>query len=161
MKKSLAMAFFALLSVVPPAFAAPATPSPLSGRWVLDVDSLAMPAEMRPKSVSLQFGEMPDGKWNTQVEIIDQGGKRMDAQSTLALDGMPAKASGTYWVDVVAATMPAPSVLVMQFVYEKVPRSTRIYTVSADGKVLTETETYFKDDATPMTRVARFDRIVE
>ncbi len=39
--------------------------------------------------------------------------------------------------DVVAATMPAPGVLVMQFAWHGQPSSTWIYTVGEDGKTLT------------------------
>lgn len=141
-----------------PTHADPSAGSPLTGHWTLDVASLPMPPEMRPKSVSLDFGEAPDGKWTTRVEIVEGSGNKMHGESTLALDGTPGRASGNYWVDVVAAKMPAPNVLVMQFVYQGIPRSTRVYSVSPDGKVLTETEAYSKDDGTPVLRTALFDR---
>ncbi|WP_433854191.1 LuxR family transcriptional regulator [Stenotrophomonas nitritireducens] len=143
-----------------PAFAAPpASPatSPLVGQWALDVDSLPMPPEARPKRVSIAFAATPDGRWNERVEIVDQNDKTLHSESTLSLDGTPGRATGTYWVDVLAAKMPAPNVLVMQFVYEGIPRSTRVYSVSEDGKVLTETEAYFKD-GTPVLRTALFNR---
>ena len=141
-----------------PAHANPATGSPLAGHWTLDVGTLPMPPEARPKSVSLDFGAAPDGKWTTRVEIIEQSGNRMHSESTLALDGTPGRATGNYWVDVLAAKMPAPNVLVMQFVYQGIPRSTRVYSVGRDGKVLTETEAYAKEDGTPMLRTAIFNR---
>jgi len=131
--------------------------SPLVGQWTLDVDSLPMPPEARPKRVSLAFAATPDGRWNERVEIVDQNDKTLHSESTLSLDGTPGRATGTYWVDVLAAKMPAPGVLVMQFVYEGIPRSTRVYSVSADGSVMTETEAYFKD-GTPMLRTAFFRR---
>ncbi|WP_144900243.1 LuxR family transcriptional regulator [Luteimonas cucumeris] len=141
------------------ASAGPAGQSPLAGRWALEVGSLPMPPEARPKSVDLDFRDVAGGKWTTRVEIVDQKDNRMHSESTLSLDGTPGRASGTYWVDVIAAKMPAPNVLVMQFVYEGIPRSTRVYSVSADGKVLTETEAYFKEDGTPMMRTALFKRV--
>jgi hypothetical protein len=151
--------FLALLMLhATPSFAAPATPSALSGHWTLDVGTLPMPPEMRPKQVTLEFHEVPDGKWSTHVEIIDQNDKKMHSESTLSLDGTPGRATGTYWVDVLAAKMPSPDILVMQFVYEGIPRSTRVYTVSGDGKILTETEAYFKEDGTPVMRTAQFTR---
>jgi hypothetical protein len=140
------------------AFAQSSSHSPLLGHWVLDVNSLSMPAQARPKSVTLDFQEPSSGILKTHVEIVDQSGNRMYSDSTLPLDGSPGKASGTYWVDVLAASMPAPNVLVMQFVYEKIPRSTRVFSVSPDGKTLTETETYFAEDGTPVTRPAIFLR---
>lgn len=118
-----------------------------------------MPPEERPKSVHLAFRDAPGGKWTTHVEIVDQNNNKMLTQSTLSLDGTPGRAFGTYWVDVIAAKMPAPNVLVMQIVYQGVPRSTRIFSVGADGRILTETETYFKEDGTPMQRTAFFSRV--
>lgn len=141
-----------------PTFAAPTAESPLLGHWTLDVATLPMPPEARPKSVTLDFRDMAGGKLTTHAEIIDQNDNRLYSESTLSLDGTPGRASGTYWVDVIAAKMPAPNVLVMQLVYEGIPRSTRVFSVSADGKVLTETEAYFKKDGTPMMRTAFFTR---
>lgn len=161
MKKTLIAALAVAVLHIAPASAALPEKSPLIGRWTLDVDTLPLPPEMRPKSVQLDFRDAPDGKWITHVEIIDQNNKKMLTQSTLSLDGTPGRATGTYWVDVLAAKMPAPNVLVMQIVYQGIPRSTRVFSVSADGKVLTETETYFKEDATPMQRTAFFSRAPE
>jgi hypothetical protein len=131
--------------------------SPLIGHWVLDVDSLSMPPEARPRSVNLDFDVADGGKWKARVEIVDQNNKVLHSTSTLSLDGTPGPASGTYWVDVLAAKMPAPDVLVMQFVYEGVPVSTRVYSVSENGRVLTETEAYSRD-GTPILRTAIFNR---
>lgn len=140
------------------AFAGAPVPSPLVGHWVLEVDKLTMPPEARPKSVDLEFAEAADGKWTSRVQIVDQAGHELHSESTLSLDGTPGMGSGTYWVDVVAATMPAPGVLVMQFAYQGQPASTRIYTVSKDGKTLTETEAFFRKDGTPAMRIAYFSR---
>jgi len=114
--------------------------SPLVGHWVLQVDKLTMmPPEARPKRVDLEFAEAADGRWNSRVQIVDQADHELHSESTLSLDGTPGMGSGTYSVDVVAATMPAPGVLVMQFAWHGQPSSTRIYTVGEDGKTLTET----------------------
>ena len=161
MKVTLGVLLVAVVLWGMPAFAAPALESPLLGRWALDVATLPMPPEARPKSVSLEFRNVSDGRLASEVEIIDQQGGRMHSESTLSLDGTPGRALGNYWVDVIAAKMPSPEVLVMQFVYEKIPRSTRVYSISADGKVLTETEAYFKPDGTPMMRTAMFNRVSE
>lgn len=158
MKALLVASVLGTLLHVASAFAASPTASPLVGHWVLDVSTLPMPAAVRPKQVTLEFSAAADGKWNTQVEIVDQQDKRMHSASSLPLDGTPGVPTGDYWVDLIAAKMPEPNVLVMQFVYQKIPRSTRVYSVNADGSVLTETETYFKEDGTPMMRTAHFTR---
>lgn len=132
--------------------------SSLAGRWSLDVGTLPMPPEMRPKRVDLEFRHAADGKWKTHVEIVDQSDKTLYSDSTLSLDGTPGQATGTYWVDACAAKMPAPGVLVMQFAYKGAPTSTRVYSLSQDGKALTETEAYFKKDGTPAMRTVVFTR---
>jgi len=146
-----------LMAVAGAATAAGVT-SPLVGAWTLDVATLPMPPQVRPQRVSLEFRDVAPDRWATKVEIIDAAGQRLDSASTVVLDGSPGKATGSYFVDVVAARMPEPNVLVMQFIFEGIPRSTRVYSVSADGAVLTETETYFLKDGTPKMRVARFKR---
>ena len=151
----------ALLSTVLAApVSAVAADSPLSGRCSLDVASLTLAQEARPKRVDLDFRSVAGGRWATRVEIVEASGNTLHSESTLSLDGTPGRASGTYWIDVLAAKMPAPDVLVMQFVYEGIPRSTRVYSVSADGKVLTETESYFRDGK-PVLRTAFFKRVAD
>jgi len=156
MNKLVAATFALLLLPASSTFAA----SPLAGRWTLDVASLQMPPEARPQSVSLAFAELPGDRWSSQVAIVEHGGNRLEATSTMRLDGTPAPATGSYPVDRVAGKMPAPGVLVMQFIYQDIPRSTRVYTVSADGTVLTETEAYFRDGQ-PVLRTAHFARARE
>lgn len=157
MKAVIAAGLMAMVLQGSPVMAA-APSSPLVGEWALDVSTLPMPPAVRPKRVALAFQEAAEGRWSTQVEIIDAEGKRLYSESTIPLDGTPGKATGTYFVDVVAAKMPSPNVLVMQFVFEGIPRSTRVFSVSADGAVLTETETYFLKDGTPKMRTAHFTR---
>lgn len=137
--------------------AAPTVTSPLLGHWTLDVSKLSMPPEVRPKSVRLVFTAVGD-QWPTRVEIVDQNGGKMASESTLSLDGTPAPATGTYWVDVLAAKMPSPNVLIMQFVYQHTPTSTRVFSVDAEGKVMTETEAYFTKEGTPKMRTAFYTR---
>jgi hypothetical protein len=152
-----ALLVITLLSAVAALARAPAR-SPLVGRWVLEVDKLTMPPEARPKSVTLEFSEAADGKWISRVQIVDQADHELHSQSTLSLDGTPGMASGTYWVDVCAATMPAPGVLVMQFAWQGAPASTRVFSLDKDGRTLTETEAYFRKDGTPVMRIAYFSR---
>nr|WP_305367354.1 LuxR family transcriptional regulator [Xanthomonas campestris] len=147
----------AVLLQATPAFSAPTAASPLVGTWLLDTSSLPMPEAVRPKRVVLQFKQVSGNKWATHAEIVEHDDTKLQAQSTLLLDGTPGRASGTYLVDRAAVKMPEPGVLVMQLMYQGVPASTRTYTVSADGKVMTEIEAYFKD-GNSMMRTAYFKR---
>lgn len=147
----------AVLLQATPAFSATTARSPLVGTWLLDTTSLPMPEAARPKRVVLEFKQVPGNKWATSAEITQADNTTLQAHSTLLLDGTPGQVSGTYFVDRAAVKMPAPDVLVMQLVYQGVPASTRTYTVSADGKVMTEIEAYFKD-GNPVMRTAYFKR---
>ncbi|MET0808482.1 MAG: LuxR family transcriptional regulator, partial [Pseudoxanthomonas sp.] len=130
-----------------------------AGRWAIDVAALPMPPEARPKRVTLEFQDAGDGKWTTEVEIVDQNGGRMHAQATLPLDGTPGPVTGNYWADVSAAKMPASNVLVMQLVDHGNPSSTRIYSVSEDGDTLTETKAFFSKDGSPILQTNLFHRV--
>ncbi|MEL1264205.1 LuxR family transcriptional regulator [Pseudoxanthomonas putridarboris] len=155
--------FAALLTAVAlqaaPAFAGSPTVSPLLGRWAIDVAELPMPPGARPRSVTLEFHDAGAGKWSTQVEIIDQNGDRMHAEATLPLDGTPGPTTGNYWADVSAVKMPAPNVLVMQLVDHGTPASTRIYSVTGDGRRLTETKAFFGKDGSPILQTTLFTRL--
>lgn len=142
-----------------PAGACAAATSPLAGRWSLDVAHVAMPPEQRPRRVTLAFDEVAGGGWSTRVEIVDAQGKATHAQGVLALDGTPAKVSGDYGADLAAARMPAPGVLVMQLASGGVPASTRIYSVAADGRTMTETKAFFGRDGQPVLQSNTFVRV--
>lgn len=159
MKTMIAAVLTAVVLQIAPAFAKPPSVSPLVGRWAIDVAKLPMPPEARPKSVTLDFQEAGDGKWSTQVEILDRNGGRMHAEATLPLDGTPGKVNGNYWADVSAMKMPAPNVLVMQLVDHGNPSSTRIYSVSGDGNALTETKAFFSKEGSPILQTNLFTRV--
>ncbi|HEX7803683.1 MAG TPA: LuxR family transcriptional regulator [Pseudoxanthomonas sp.] len=159
MKTMIAAALAAVVLQTVPAFAKQPTPSPLAGRWAIDVEKLPIPPEARPKSVTLDFHEADGGKWTTKVEILDQNGGKMHAEATLPLDGTPGKVNGNYWADVSAMKMPAPNVLVMQLVDHGNPASTRVYSVSGDGNTLTETKAFFGKDGSPILQTNLFTRV--
>jgi hypothetical protein len=154
--KTMAAALMTVLALhVAPAFAA----SPLVGRWALDIASLPMPPEARPKSVTLAFAQPDEGTWRTDIEIVAPDGGRMDSAATLTLDGTPGKVTGSYWADVGTAKMPAPNVVVVQLAYQGTPSSTRIYSVSVDGATLTETKAFFGKDGQPILQTTTFKRL--
>ncbi|AKC87010.1 hypothetical protein [Pseudoxanthomonas suwonensis] len=154
---------FALLLAVVAFQATPAhaesAVSPLVGRWAIEVATLPIPPEARPKSVILEFQDAGNGNWATHVEIVHQSGETMRAEATLPLDGTPGSIAGNYWADVSAMKMPAPNVLVMQLVDDGAPASTRIYSVAADSGTLTETKAFFGSDGTPILQTITFHRV--
>lgn len=122
----------------PPAQASAAGLLPLVGRWSLDVAHI--PAEERPREVTMAFQVSPDQKWTTLVDIVGTDGASMHAESTAALDGVPVPVTGNMdFIDTVSLRRPAPNTLVMTLGKNGVSVSTRVYTVAKDRKSMTET----------------------
>lgn len=116
----------------------PAGPSPLIGRWLLDVERI--PAAERPQRVTIAFQVSRDRKWTTVVDMIGPDGSRSQARSTAAPDGVPVAITGNMgFIDTVSLRQPAPNTLVMTLGKNGAPVSTRVYTVSKDRKSMTET----------------------
>jgi hypothetical protein len=136
-----------------------ATPrSPLFGTWVAEVARLPVPAESRPRSVTIVFSELEGGRLGTTVEVVDANGMPMRAEGTTSLDGKPSPVSGNLEADASATTMPAENVLVMQLATGGVPASTRVYVVSDDGESMVETSAYVGGDGQPVLRINYFQR---
>ena len=136
--------FFAILLFAAAIQTAPATAqtsaSPLLGSWAVDVSRLPMPPEARPKSVTFTFRDAGAGKWTTSVDILGGDGSERQMVGTNALDGTPGAITGDLAeADSVAVKLPVPNVMVMQLAKGGVPASTRVYTVTADGKMMIET----------------------
>ncbi|MCX7285928.1 MAG: helix-turn-helix transcriptional regulator [Novosphingobium sp.] len=111
---------------------------PLAGRWSLDVSRI--PAEERPRRVTITFRVSADDMWTTLVEIEDPDGSKRHAESKAALDGVPVPVTGNMdFIDTVSLRKPAPDTLVMTLGKNGAPVSTRVYTVAADRKSMTET----------------------
>jgi DNA-binding CsgD family transcriptional regulator len=111
---------------------------PLVGRWALDVERI--PAEERPRKVTISFRVSNDQKWTTVVEIAGPDGITRRAESTAALDGIPVRISGNMdFIDTVSLRQPAPNTLVMTLGKNGTPVSTRVYAVAKDQKWMTET----------------------
>ena len=158
MKALFAALLVSVLAHGAPASAASPQKSPLVGRWALDVSRMPVPPEARPKGVTIAFKDAGAGKWTTQVEIVDAGGGKSHAESTVPTDGTPTPVTGSLEADTAAAKMPQPGVLVMQLGKGSQPASTRIYSVSADGKTMTEIAAYFGQDGKPILRTNYFTR---
>lgn len=136
---------------------AAAKPSPLVGRWSLDVARI--PENERPRRVTIEFRESPDLKWSTHVEIVGADGSRMEADSTAATDGVPVAESGNMpFIDTVSLRQPAPNTLVMTLGKNGAPVSTRVYTVGKDNKSMTET-IIWASTGIPKLETTYFNRI--
>lgn len=133
-------------------------PSPLLGTWAVDVSRLPMPPEARPKSVTIAFSDAGGEKWKIDVNIVNTAGPTINAYGTYPLDGTAVPSQGsTIEADTGAVRMPAPNVLVMGLGKGSMPASTRIYTVSADGKSMIETAV--NHNGVPVMRTNYFTRV--
>jgi hypothetical protein len=130
-----------------------------TGKWAADVARLPIPAEARPRSVTITFMEAADGRLATRVEVVSPDHTVMYAESVAELNGTPVAAKGNLEADTVAVAMPAPGVLIMQLSLGGVPGSTRIYTLSDDRKSMVETAANFGADGRPFMRTNYFTRV--
>ncbi len=133
--------------------------SPLIGAWAVDIARLPVPPEARPKSVKITFSQAAKGGLTMRVDVTDPAGNRIFAESTSPLDGTAVAVQGNLEADTAAATMPLPGVMVTQLARGGTPSSTRVYTVSADGKSMTETATFMAADGKPALRTNYFSRV--
>ncbi|MCW0448203.1 hypothetical protein NB706_001037 [Xanthomonas sacchari] len=83
----------------------------------------------------------------------------MHAEGVAALDGRATPVKNNFEADVFVLHMPAPNVLVMMLSKDRSVASTRIYTVAADGRLMTETVSAFAPDGTPTMRTNYFTRV--
>ena len=134
-------------------------PSPLLGKWALDVSSMPFPPEARPKSVTITYSDVGGGKWQTNVDVVGREGNQMRASGTYPLDGTAAPSTGYPTIDTAATALPAPNVMVTALYKDGMPRTTRTYTVAPDGKSMTETVVWLNLNGKPEITTSRFDRV--
>lgn len=115
-----------------------ATTSQLAGRWSLDVEKI--PAEERPRAVTIAFAPAAGDRWHTVVTLETPDGTVRKAESTASLDGVAAPVTGSMaGIDSVSLRQPDANTLVMTLGKDGQRVSTRVYTVAEDGKSMTET----------------------
>lgn len=146
-------------AVTSPVCAQTAAPSPLLGSWALDVTRLEIPAERKPKGVTVTYKDAGGGKWDAHVEILAPDGTKRSSTGTYMFDGTPIPVSGEIYADIAVVKRPEPNVMVLQLAKGKEPVSTRVYSVSADGATMTETTAYFTKEGKPVLRTGYFKRI--
>ncbi|WP_225207021.1 helix-turn-helix domain-containing protein [Novosphingobium huizhouense] len=137
--------------------AAAGGPSPLAGRWSLDVARI--PAEERPQHVTISFATAADRSWTTEVEFVAPDGSVRTARSVARTDGVPVPVRGTFAaIDSASLRQPAPDTLVMTLGKDGRPVSTRVYAVAPDRRTMTETIVW-AGQALPRLETTVFTRI--
>lgn len=133
-------------------------PSPLLGSWDVDITRLPMPPEARPQRVTIRYSAVDAGRWQMDVEIVDNKGDKTHGVSVFPLDGTQVAAAGSPEADRIAAVLPQPDVLVTSLAKGTSPASTRIYAVTDDGKRMVETASYFGAEGKSILRTNYFTR---
>lgn len=140
-----------------PAALAASSHLPLIGKWSLDTSRI--PAEERPRSVTLDFRISDDQKWTGQSDVVAADGSRQQAQATAAADGVPVPVAGNMpSVDMVSLRQPAPNTLVLTFTKDGDAVSTRVYTVEGEGNSMKETIVW-AGDVTPRMVTTYYNRV--
>jgi hypothetical protein len=135
--------------------------SPLLGVWMLDVSKVPLPPGAKPPlSVTLTLRDLDDSRWNMVIDTVNADGSRRHAESTFRLDGAPAAVSDSAGaeVDTASITCPNASTMVIGATTGGQLSTTRVFTVSADGRHETETIIWRGLDGKPHTRTNSWTR---
>jgi hypothetical protein len=132
--------------------------SPLLGTWELDVARMPFPPEKRPKAVTITYSDAGQGRWRTMLLVVGGDGSPIRAEGTYPLDGTAAPSQGYPGVDMLAARVPAPNVMVAAFYKDHMPRTTRTYIVAPDGRTMTETVVWLNLNGEPEITTSYFNR---
>jgi hypothetical protein len=134
--------------------------SPFLGLWELDLTRMPATYGPPPKRVTFLFEEVGAGKWRTKVEITapDDSVRRMAIE--YRRDGQAVQGDGDDAdADTAAFNSPAPNVLVMGMAKNNRFGGVRVYTVSGDGKEMTEAAAGADDKGVPFVRNFHFKRV--
>jgi hypothetical protein len=119
---------------------------------------MPIPAETRPKRVTITFGDAGSNRLSMDVVIVYADGAEVHSKGTASLDGTPVAVEGSPEADAAAMKRPEPHVLVLGLSKGGAPASTRVYTVAPDGKTMTETMSALGSDGRPTLRTNYFRR---
>jgi hypothetical protein len=128
----------------------------LVGTWKVDLARLQHPNP--PKSVTLTLEEAKGGAYHVTVAIEAPDGSTSKSESTCKPDGSATRVVGSEDLDVVSMTMPSRRILVVGGGIAGHPATTRVFSLSDDGKSMIETAIRHLPDGTPYTRVATWIR---
>ena len=125
-------------------------PHQLAGTWMVDVSRVDQPNP--PKSVTLVLAHAEAGAFKMSIAIEAPDGKVMHSEGTFKPDGSAVRVQGSMDVDVVSMAMPNSRTLVMGGGFGGHPASSRVWTLSDDGKQMIEIAIRHLPDGTPYVR---------
>ncbi len=143
-----------------PARPAAAEQSPFLGKWELDLTRMPDSYGPPPKRVTFTFADVGSGQWRTEIDITAPDDSVRHSAIQYRRDGKMALGEGdTSEADSAAFNSPAPNVLVMGLAKNKVLGALRVYTISADGKEMTESAANVDGAGAPFVRTFHFRRV--
>ena len=161
MRRGILILMSALCAAQSPSIAEASSRSPLLGTWTLDLNSMSIPAEFRPVSVTLTLADAGQSEWDVSYTIVGKDGSVRKTWSRDKLDGTPVAIEGDQIeADSVALSKPAHNVLVMGLSKNGRPGSVRVYTVAADARTMSESAANVGDDGKPLVRSFRWNRVL-
>ena len=133
-----------------------AEPHKLVGTWVVDMSRFDQPN--KPKSVTLTLTPADAGTYKMTVDIESPDGDVMHAEGKFTPDGAANPVQGSQDLDVAASSMPNSRTLVMGAGFQGHPTTSRVWTLSDDGKEMIEIAIRHLPDGTPYARKAYWIR---
>jgi hypothetical protein len=134
--------------------------SPFFGEWELDLTRMPDTYGPPPKRVTYTFQDVGSGEWMTKVEITAPDGSVRQAVARYRRDGRSVQSGGDMAdADSAAFIAPTPNVLVMSLAKNKASAGVRVYTISDDGKGMTESAANIDAQGAPFVRNFYFRRI--
>lgn len=134
--------------------------SPFFGEWELDLDRMPANYGPPPSRVLYAFEDAGAGQWRTRIDIMTPDGHVRHMAVQYRRDGMMAPGTGdTGEADSAAFISPAPNILVMSLAKDKRLGSVRTYSISADGREMTESAANVDKDGAPFVRNFHFRRL--
>jgi hypothetical protein len=127
-----------------------AEPHKLVGTWAVDVSRIDQPN--KPKSVTLTLTPADGDNYKISVDIEAPDGQVMHSDGEFKPDGTAVRVQGSQDVDVVSMSMPSLRTLVMGGGFQGHPSSSRMWTLSDDGKEMIEIAIRHLPDGTPYQR---------
>ena len=78
----------------------PAKPrSPFLGKWALDLKSMPVTYGAPPESVTYEFVDLGNGRWETRIHIVDKGHGVRDIAVSYRRDGQTGRMASMIWLD--------------------------------------------------------------
>ena len=154
-RRGFSVALFAV-ALFSGATASAAEPHKLTGTWTVDMSRFDQPN--KPKSVTMTLAPADAGAYNISVDIEAPDGQVAHAGSKFMPDGTALKVEGSQDLDIASMSMPNSRTMVMGAGFQGHPASTRVWTLSDDGKEMIEIAIRHLPDGTPYARKAYWIR---